>query len=121
MSASDQRGSNVTLSMLRASPPVETLVLGGGGLAALGAAAYLWISVRSDLDKIVAEPCAAARRCSASDVTSVRTRLIVGDVLAGVGLAAIGAGVWIWVAKNRSSNTALVLVPTGGARLVTRF
>jgi hypothetical protein len=105
----------------RTKVPVQTLLLGAGGIAALTTAGYLWLSARADLDGIEKRPCAAARTCSASEVSSVRTRLIVGDVVAGVGLAALGLAVWTWVARDRSGSAALVLVPPGGAHLVARF
>jgi hypothetical protein len=87
--------------------------LGGVGFLAISAATYLWVSARNDLSSLLAEPCAAARKCSASSVSSVRTRLIVGDILASAGVAAIGVGVWIWVARSQSATTAVTVTPAG--------
>jgi hypothetical protein len=101
-------------------PPVGPLVLTGGGVVALGAAAYLWISARNELSTLLSEPCAATRGCSVSDVNSIRTRLIVGDVLAGAGLAAVGAAVWLWVSHGRSVRAALTVTPNQ-ARFATVF
>ncbi len=82
-----------------ASPPVVSLALGGVGVAALGSSALFWglgVSERSNL----AATCAPAHACSDSDVSRARSKLIVGDVLAGVGLLAVGAAVWFWLRRD---------------------
>jgi hypothetical protein len=92
--------------------PVASIILGGAGALSVGVAAYLWLSARSDLDALENSPCAVTKSCDASDVRSVRARLVVGDVLALAGLAAIGAGAWLWL--TRASDVTLAVAPTSG-------
>ena len=82
--------------------PVGSVVLGGVAVLALGSSAVLWLSATSDLRSLESDPCAASRTCAESDVQSVRTRMIVGDVVAGVGLAALGAAAILFLTRDRS-------------------
>jgi hypothetical protein len=82
--------------------PVGSFVLGGVAVLALGSAGILWLSATSDLRSLESNPCAASRTCSESDVQSVRTRMIVGDVLAGAGLVALGTAAYLLFTRDRS-------------------
>ena len=82
--------------------PLGSLVLGGAGLVALGTSAVLWLTATSDLKSLESDPCATTKTCAESDVKSVRTRMIVGDVLAGMGVAALGAAAVLWLTRDRS-------------------
>jgi hypothetical protein len=82
--------------------PIGPVVLGGVALLAFGTSAVLWLSASSDLRSLESAPCAASRTCAESDVQSVRTRLVVGDVVAGVGLAALGAAAILFLTRDRS-------------------
>lgn len=94
--------------------PFGSVVLGGVALASLGSAAVLWWTARSDLDSLESRPCAQTKTCDADDVRSVRTRLILGDVLAGVGVAAAGAATLLWLTRDRS--VAVSVAPTASSR-----
>ena len=80
--------------------PVGSAILGGVSAAFAVSALVLWSAARSDLTSLEASPCAATRTCAPGDVQSVKTRLLVGDVLMGAGAAALGVAVWIWVADR---------------------
>ena len=82
---------------------VVSLALGGVGIAAPASSAVFWglgVSERSNL----ASTCAPTHACSDSDVSRARSKLIVGDVLAGVGLLAVGAAVWFWLRRDDSPS-----------------
>lgn len=76
------------------------LVLGGVGLWTVG------ISERSNLER----GCARVHACAEGDVDSSRTKLVIGDVLVGAGVLAIGAAVWLFLHSDapRSPGTAAV-------------
>jgi hypothetical protein len=85
----------------RARPiPTLSLVLAGVGLVAIGAGTVLALGARSDLSDLEAAPCASTRTCSESDVDSVRTRLVVGDVFFATGIVAIGAAAVLWLTSR---------------------
>ncbi|MEO7113588.1 MAG: hypothetical protein ABI183_24330 [Polyangiaceae bacterium] len=69
-------------------------VLGGVGVLALGTAAGFWIAGR-DARGDLYDTCGTNGSCSNEDVDSAKRKLVIGDVLAGVGIAAIGAAVII--------------------------
>jgi hypothetical protein len=75
----------------RSKPPVAAYVIGGVGAASVIAAPVFWalgLHQKSDDQK------SCAPRCSDSEVSSIRSKLIVGDVLAGVGVVGLAiAGV----------------------------
>lgn len=69
-------------------------VLGGAGVVALGAAVAFWVSGR-DARSDLYDTCGLTGSCSNEDVDAAKRKLVIGDVLAGVGIAAIGAAVVI--------------------------
>jgi hypothetical protein len=85
-------------------PPAKTKssipwLVGGAGLVVGGTGALLWglgLNDRSNLQST----CASAHTCADSDVRASRTKLIVGDVLVGVGVVAIAAAVYLLVTSG---------------------
>jgi hypothetical protein len=69
-------------------------VLGGLGLAALGAAGYFEISGWAKYNDLH-DGCGRTRTCSASDVDGVRTRFIAAGVFLGVGVVGVGVAAWL--------------------------
>jgi hypothetical protein len=91
-----------------------------GALAAAGGAVFaaLAASAKSDADHL-RSTCAPG--CNPSDVSSIRTRLIVANTSLGVGVAALAAGIAVGVWGPREA--AAVSVVPGGAvlRVMGRF
>lgn len=76
--------------------PVISWVLGGVGVAALGGAAFFWLSGESkkkDLDS-------CKPNCKQSEVDSVKQKRLIGDIALGVGVVAIGAAVYFAVSAK---------------------
>lgn len=76
--------------------PVISWVLGGVGVAAIGGAAFFWLSgesEKSDLDS-------CKPNCKESEVDSVKQKRLIGDIALGVGVVAIGAAVYFAVAAK---------------------
>jgi hypothetical protein len=69
-------------------------VLGGAGILALGTAVGFWVSGR-DARSDLYDTCGTTGSCTNDDVDSAKRKLVIGDVLAGVGIAAIGAAIVI--------------------------
>lgn len=69
-------------------------VLGGAGVLALGTAVGFWISGRSDRADLY-DTCGTTGSCTDDDVDAAKRKLVIGDVLAGVGIVALGAAVVI--------------------------
>ncbi|WP_394842679.1 hypothetical protein LZC95_37105 [Pendulispora brunnea] len=77
-------------------------VLGGAGVAALGVGTGFWIAgtnAHSDLGS----SCAPTHSCSEDDVSSAKTKLVVGDILIGVGVAAVATAVVWLVTRNNAA------------------
>jgi len=72
------------------SPPVAAFVVGGLGLAALGIALYLAIDADSDA-RSLRDTCAP--KCDQGAVDDVKSQQLIAGVTAGVGGAALVAGV----------------------------
>lgn len=85
-----------------ASAPILALGLGGAGLVFATAGAIFWgvgASARDDM----ASTCAPRHACSQGDVDRARSKLIVGDVLVGVGVVALAAGVYFYLKGDTSA------------------
>jgi hypothetical protein len=71
-------------------------VVGGAGVALAGAGAIFWgigLNDRSTLSST----CASSHTCAQSDVEASHTKLVIGDVLLGVGVVALVAAVYLFV------------------------
>jgi hypothetical protein len=80
-------------------PPVLALTLAGVGVAALGGFAYFGLTGQSDKNDLE-DGCAPTRTCDLDDVARARDRLIVADVLLGVGIVALGAATVVFFATT---------------------
>lgn len=98
----------VTLVPAQRKPPIVGYVVAGAGALALGGAAFLWVTGRSDISSM-RSGCGATHACAQSDVDAARTKLVIGDVVAGIGLAAIGVGVYMIVTASRAPAEVSVL------------
>jgi hypothetical protein len=76
------------------SPPIVAYVLGGLGLATLGAALYVDLDANSDAREL-RETCAP--RCEQSRVDDIEDRYVIAGVTAGVGGALLIGGVVLFV------------------------
>jgi hypothetical protein len=105
--------------------PPGPFILGGLGIAALGAFAGLAIVGTQEVDDMRGT-CGLTHSCPEEDIDSARNKLIAGDVLLAVGAGLIGAGV-IWLAVDRAQTSggeqaALGIRPAlGGATFVLGF
>jgi hypothetical protein len=93
--------------------PIPTIswVLGGASVVLAGTGIALWAvgkGEKSDLD----DGCGKTSSCAHDDIVASRTKLIVGDVLVGAGLVALGAGVYFALSSKRTAP-AVALVPNG--------
>lgn len=77
-------------------PLWPSVVVLGVGLAAIGGAVGLGVSAQSDADDL-RNTCAP--RCAHDAVDSVNTKLIVSDVVLGVGVVAVGIAAYLFFAR----------------------
>jgi type II secretory pathway pseudopilin PulG len=94
------------------APPVETKhgnpvpwIVGTAGVVLMAAGGAFWglgLHDRSNLSV----SCAGAHSCVQADVDASRTKLIVGDVLVGVGVVALAGAVYLWVRQSSGSSTS---------------
>ena len=80
-------------------------IVGGLGLAMAGAGAVFWgigLNDRSNLST----SCAAAHACAQGDVDASHTKLIVGDILVGVGIVAVATAVYLYVTDDGPRTTS---------------
>lgn len=88
------------------------LVVAGVGVAAIGASIGIGLVASSDADNL-RNTCAP--RCSHDAVSAVDTKVIISDVLLGVGVVAAGVAVWMLIARpggHEARTTAFHWVPT---------
>jgi hypothetical protein len=83
--------------------PAGSWILGGIGVALLGTGATFW-GVGSAERSNLREECASAASCTQSDIDAAKTKLVVGDVVAGVGVLAVAAGLWFALRTPPASN-----------------
>jgi hypothetical protein len=85
-------------------------VVGGLGVAAVAAGAIFWgigLNERSNLGT----SCAAAHACAQNDVDASRTKLIVGDVLVGVGVLAVAGAVVLYLTQDAPRGASSARAP----------
>ncbi len=88
-------------------------VLGGLGLASLGTGAALWTSgLVERSNQLDAGGCAP--RCDDSVTDSIRTRLVIGDVLVAVGVVSIGVATYLFL---RPTPRASAVTSRAGTKL----
>ncbi len=98
------------------------LVVAGVGLVSIAASIGIGVSAKNAADDLQ-KTCAP--RCSHDDVSAIDTKVIVSDVLFGVGLVAAGVATWLFIARpggHDDSHTAFSIAPTrGGAAASLRL
>lgn len=96
-------------------PPVLAFVLGGLGVAALGAFAGFGLvgsSEASDLN----DTCGPTRTCADGDIDAARTKLIVADVSLGVGIVSLGIATTLLVLHATSEPSTAIDVGANVSR-----
>lgn len=96
--------------------PVESWVLGGVGVLALGSFVYFGLSGRGATSDLRSS-CAPA--CNKGDVDSARTKLLIADVSLGVSVVALGLATFFFVSSTPEKRSAHLGVQplVGGATL----
>ena len=85
----------------RARSPLP-YVVGGLGIALVGAGGILWGLGLHDRSYL-SSTCAAAHTCAQHDIDVSRTKLIVGDVLIGVGVVAVAGAIFLFLKQSSDS------------------
>ncbi|MBS2015541.1 MAG: hypothetical protein JST00_21825 [Deltaproteobacteria bacterium] len=91
------------------SPPVLGYVLGGVGVLAIGGFAVLGATSKSDLDGLKTS---CAPYCAQSDLDSVKSRMLVADILLGTGAVALVVGA-VLILTHGSGSAARVTAARG--------
>lgn len=76
-------------------------VVGGAGIALAATGGIFWGIGLNDRSTLSAT-CASSHTCAQSDVDASHTKLIVGDVLLGVGVVALAASVYLFLRQGDS-------------------
>ncbi len=100
---SDQPTPSMTTGMIEPRPKRPSIlpwVLGGAGLALAGGGAFFWFKSESDRTDL-RDSCAP--NCATGDTDDIKTGRLVGDVLMGLGVVAVGAAVF-WLITDSSSS-----------------
>jgi hypothetical protein len=98
------------------------LVLAGVGVVGLAGFAYFGIQGRADIDDVRSTGCAPS--CDRDAVMHARTKLLVADVLGGVGLVSLGVATWLFVSGSPPAPSKRALTfdvrpaPHGSAMVV---
>ncbi len=96
--------------------PVPWILIGGGG--ALVASGIVFWAVGSGQRGDLRDGCAKTSSCSQSDVDGARAKLVVGDVLVGLGVLVAAAGVYVAITSSGKASAGIRLAPTtAGATL----
>lgn len=80
-------------------------ILGVGGALVASAGAAFWFFGSREHDDL-AGSCAKTASCAHDDVVAARTKLIVGDVLVGVGVISLGVAVALAIVQPRSPSAS---------------
>jgi hypothetical protein len=98
--------------------PTGAWILGGAGLIATSAGVFFWVSGRSDRSDLYAS-CGLTQSCSQHEIDSARTKVLVGDLTFGLGLAAIGVAVGWTLLTPAPSTPTLGAAPLPGGGVVS--
>lgn len=100
------------------SIPTGAWVLGSLGGAGLTAGALLWAVGRSERSTLYST-CGVTHACDAAAIDQARTKLVAGDIVFGVGIAAVGAAVWWGVTGSSAPKIPVSATPVAGGALVS--
>lgn len=93
-----------------ATPPAGVFILGGVGVAA-GVAGVVLLAKGKEGERDVSKVCSDVSKCSPevqANADAAETKIIAGDVLIGVGAAALAGGALWWIlAPSKSAATAI--------------
>jgi hypothetical protein len=78
------------------SPGPLPWIVGGAGVALAAVGGIFWAVGLNDRSTL-SSTCASSHTCAQSDVDASRTKLVVGDVLLGVGLVAVLGGIYLYL------------------------
>jgi hypothetical protein len=111
-------GQSPSMTMPKERPGVPAVVyaLGATAFVATGTFAYFGLTATHDANAMRST---CMPHCQESDVDAARSKFLVANVALGVGVASLGAGVWIYLAGRHASRTAVVfgVRPTAGGGL----
>lgn len=119
-----ERDRLITLQFVAKAAPAQgaipsgAWVLGGVGAAGLAAGVVLWAVGRGEHGTLVAT-CGVTHDCDPAAVDRARTKLVVGDIVFGVGLAAVGAAVWWGITGSSAPRIPVRASPVAGGGLVS--
>lgn len=106
----------------RVGVPASAYLLGGIGVAALGAFGYFGIRASADSSRLH-DTCAPA--CDHASVESLKTKVLVADIALGVGVVGLATAAFIALRGGRSPRAAAwdvhVAPAEGGARAQMRM
>ncbi len=94
-----------------AASPVETSrsplpwIVGTAGVVLVAGGGVFWGIGLHDRSNLSAT-CAGAHSCVQSDVDASRTKLVVGDVLAGIGVVAIAGAIYLYLRQSSAATNA---------------
>ncbi len=97
--------------------PPMAWAMGAVGAGAIAGGVYFWIRGRGERADLYAT-CGTTGQCSPGAVQSARSKLVIGDVGVGVGLAAVVAAVW-WGVTASSPRTVVGGMPVPGGAIAS--
>jgi hypothetical protein len=98
--------------------PAGAWVLGGLGAAGMTTGVLLWAMGRSEHATLSAT-CGVTHDCDQGAVDRARTKLVVGDIVFGVGIAAVGAAVWWGLSGSSARRIPVGVQPVAGGSVVS--
>jgi hypothetical protein len=95
--------------------PVLPYVVGGIGVVAVGGFAYFGLRGRAEAADL-ASGCGATKSCTHGQVDPVRNELLAADISLGVGIASLGAALWLYLSapSDRAPRTSRSFEVIGG-------
>jgi hypothetical protein len=104
-------------------PGVPTLswILAGTSLVSLSFGTYFGLVGLHKYNRLMDDPCAARKTCGRAESNSMKTHLVIGDALLGLGVATAGAALVLWLvarttpAGTRETPNALRIIPGLGS------
>jgi hypothetical protein len=98
--------------------PAAAWVLGGVGAAGLATGAVLWGVGRGERATLYAT-CGVTHACDEAAIDRARAKLVAGDIVFGVSLAAVGAAVWWGIAGSSAPAIPVAATPVAGGGMMS--
>ncbi len=83
------------------------IALTAGGAVATGVGIAFVVAGLADRSVLLGEPCADTRTCSPDEVNIVQRDYVIGAIVAGAGLVALGVGVWELLSPARRARVGV--------------